>query len=1128
MNTLSIPVVAIASISFYVGFYHLLIYLRRRQNREDLTFALLCFAIVFYDVFCTGLYNATSVSEGAQWQRAQFIALAVFVPAFLWFVSDYTRQKPGMGTYVFSAFYLIALLVQLLDRSDLTFPPDQPSIKHITLLYSQSITYYEATLGPFSTVQGLIGIFASTYILILGIRYFRRGYKREAMPLILAIGLMYAAGLHDTFVSNGVYDSIYFIEYSYLAMILMMAYSLSNTIVEAAMAKEELRKSEERFRALVETTSDWVWEVDANGVYNYASPKVRDLLGYEPEEIIGRTPFDLMTEDEAKHISAIFQNILLHKAPFQNMENTVRHKDGQLLVLETNGVPFFDNYGRLLGYRGIGRDITERKRAEEVLRESEQKFRLFVEQSSDGLVFTDEHGIIIEWNQAQERLTGIPREESIGQPLWEVQPRLLFFPAQPGRNEALKQTFLLALQSGQADFLDKPVEVGLHHRNGTKVIVQQMAFRIKTNQGYRLGSIARDITKRKQVEEALQAKTQELDRYFTSSLDLLCIADTDGHFRRLNPEWETTLGYTIPELEGRQFLEFVHPQDVEATTLAISRLKDQQQILSFENRYRRKDGSYRWIEWRSLPIGKMIYAAARDITERKQMEAALRESEQELRESEERFRTLVEVSPTATWITKDNIITYVNPAAQQVIGAADPGEMVGRPAFDFIHPDYHAVVNERVAQMQEEGRVVSLLEEKYVRLDGGIVDVEVIAMPFVTPEGLVIQVFFQDVTKRKQAEEALRESEMRHRALVESQIDLVSRYLPDTTLTFVNDAYCKFFGKTRQELIGQSYMFMIAPEHREFVANDTKKLAEENGTITGEYINYRYDGKECWIQWVVKCITDESGHVIELQAVGRDITPLKDAEAERERLITELESKNAELERFTYTVSHDLKAPLITIRGFLGFIEQDAQSGNLDRLKEDIQRIVTASDKMQRLLDELLELSRIGRLMNPPGSIVFEDLVQEVIKMMEARLRERNVEVKIQEDLPIVFGDSQRLLEVIQNLLDNAVKFMGEQTRPVIEIGTQGEENGRPILYVRDNGIGIAPEHHERIFGLFNKLDPGAEGTGVGLAIVKRIVEVHGGRIWLESEEGKGATFYFTFAKGTRDSGVEPSAAGKT
>jgi signal transduction histidine kinase len=256
---------------------------------------------------------------------------------------------------------------------------------------------------------------------------------------------------------------------------------------------------------------------------------------------------------------------------------------------------------------------------------------------------------------------------------------------------------------------------------------------------------------------------------------------------------------------------------------------------------------------------------------------------------------------------------------------------------------------------------------------------------------------------------------------------------------------------------------------------------------------------------------DEQGRLSGYRGIDRNITERKLSEAERETLITNLEAQNEELERFTYTVSHDLKAPLITIRGFLGFIEQDVESGSLDRLKGDLLRIGAATDKMERLLNELLELSRIGRLMNPPERILLRDLVADLVKLMEGRLRKGNIQVRIQEDLPVLFGDSQRLWEVMQNLLENAIKFMGEQTQPVVEIGARGEENGMPVLYVRDNGMGIAPEHHERIFGLFNKLNPKAEGTGVGLTIVKRIIEVHAGRIWVESEPGKGTTFYFTF-----------------
>ena len=237
---------------------------------------------------------------------------------------------------------------------------------------------------------------------------------------------------------------------------------------------------------------------------------------------------------------------------------------------------------------------------------------------------------------------------------------------------------------------------------------------------------------------------------------------------------------------------------------------------------------------------------------------------------------------------------------------------------------------------------------------------------------------------------------------------------------------------------------------------------------------------------------------------------LQDELVYRQKLIAELESKNAELERFTYTVSHDLKSPLFTIRGFVGYLEKDALSGNQERLRSDVQRIIDATEKMQMLLNDLLELSRIGRLMNESQPVSFAELAHEVLELVEGRIMERGITVHMKSDLPIVYGDRQRLLEVLQNLVENAAKFMGNQTDPRIEIGQLGEAEGMSVLYVKDNGIGIQPEHYERIFGLFNKLDVKSDGTGIGLSIVKRIIEVHGGRIWVESEVGKGTTFFFT------------------
>jgi PAS domain S-box-containing protein len=233
---------------------------------------------------------------------------------------------------------------------------------------------------------------------------------------------------------------------------------------------------------------------------------------------------------------------------------------------------------------------------------------------------------------------------------------------------------------------------------------------------------------------------------------------------------------------------------------------------------------------------------------------------------------------------------------------------------------------------------------------------------------------------------------------------------------------------------------------------------------------------------------------------------------ERASLINELGAQNAELERFTYTVSHDLRSPLVTIRGFLGYLRHDADSGDLVRFDKDMTRIANAVDKMQELLNDLLELSRIGRIIHPPEDVPFEHIVKESIELISGLLEAGNVQVKIQSDLPIIHGDRTRLVEVMQNLISNSIKFMGDQAAPLIEIGATSlhVDSKQPVFFVRDNGIGIDAQYHERIFGLFNRLDPNVDGTGIGLSLVRRIIEVHQGKIWVESQLGEGTTFLFT------------------
>ncbi|MBC7879442.1 MAG: GHKL domain-containing protein [Anaerolineales bacterium] len=247
-----------------------------------------------------------------------------------------------------------------------------------------------------------------------------------------------------------------------------------------------------------------------------------------------------------------------------------------------------------------------------------------------------------------------------------------------------------------------------------------------------------------------------------------------------------------------------------------------------------------------------------------------------------------------------------------------------------------------------------------------------------------------------------------------------------------------------------------------------------------------------------------------LKKAQHEINERKRVEVEREMFIKELETKNAELERFTYTVSHDLKSPLITIGGYIGFLEKNVHAGKMTMFDNDVQRIREAAGKMQDLLNDLLDLSRVGRLVNPSQEVDFGMIVQDALFLVDEQLRTKNIQVTVQESFPTVFGDYVRLVEVIQNLIDNAAKFMGEQPQPQIKVGVSLEDT-EPVFFVQDNGIGIHEEHHDRIFGLFNKLDSTSEGTGIGLALVKRIIETHGGRIWVSSNNIEpGSTFFFT------------------
>ena len=494
--------------------------------------------------------------------------------------------------------------------------------------------------------------------------------------------------------------------------------------------------------------------------------------------------------------------------------------------------------------------------------------------------------------------------------------------------------------------------------------------------------IRRDMSARKRAE-------QELERFFTLSLDMLCIAGSDGYFKRLSPVWTRTLGFTEAELQAIPYIELVHPEDRAATEAEARTLTSGTATASFENRYRCKDGSYRWLMWSTAPApdGKLLYATARDITARKAAERALRDAE-------ERLRLLVESVHEYAILTLDpkGHITSWNSGAQRIKGYAAE-EIVGQHFSRFY-----------------------------------------------TPEDL-------------QAE------------------------------------------KPRRELA---------------IATQTGRYEEEGWRL-------RKDGSKFWANVVISAMRDESGDLRGFSKVTRDVTERKRTEDEIRNLnaalqqhASRLEVANRELEAFSYSVSHDLRAPLRSIDGFSLALMEDYADKLEPEAKDYLQRVRAATQRMAQLIDDLLGLSRVTRSEMSRSTVDLSGMARAVAAELQTSQPERQVEFVIGDALTAE-GDAPLLRVVLVNLLGNAWKFTAKRSDARIEFGTTGE-NGSRQFFIRDNGAGFDMTYVHKLFGAFQRLHGNGEfaGTGVGLATVQRIIHRHGGRITAEGAVDKGATFRFT------------------
>ena len=610
----------------------------------------------------------------------------------------------------------------------------------------------------------------------------------------------------------------------------------------------------------------------------------------------------------------------------------------------------------------------------------------------------------------------------------------------------------------------------------------------------------------RQAQAELEAsRARYFDLYDLAPVGYCTLSDK-GLILEANLTACSLLGLDRKKLLGHPLSRFILAEDANVFYQQRKKLLETGMHQTFRIRMLRQEGALFWArmemtEAQDSETGDPVFRAVlSDITESKL-------TDEKLKQSEARYTDLAEQSSTISWEVDDRgLYTYVSPVAEAVLGYR-PEELVGLKYFYELHPESDREALKKAAfsffnRMQPFVNFVNSVLTK----DGRTIWVSTNGIPILRADG-TLQGYSgsdTDITELRRVEAELHETEA---LLIETQQMAhlgTLTYNTSTDEVRWSDEIYRIFGLPAGKSMNYSdIMQYVHPEDYPAFLQAWISIGDEKPSIDGEYRIVRPDGEIRFIHEysIYKYIS--SGQTMMYVGLLQDITDRRLAEQA-------VQAKNAELERFTSSVSHDLKSPLVTIRTFMGHLVEDLAGGSTDHVAQDLAFISSAAEKMNMQLDELLNFSKVGRGVNPSIEATLQEMAQEAIGLVAGRIDKRGVRVQVMQKPAVLYGDRVRLVEVFQNLIDNAVKFMGEQSDPLIEIGAETND-GKTVCFVRDNGMGIDMQHKDMLFGMFAKLNPEIEGTGMGLALVKRIVELHGGRIWVESEGiGKGVCFWFS------------------
>ncbi len=907
-------------------------------------------------------------------------------------------------------------------------------------------------------------------------------------------------------------------------------------------AATDPRPSAGETRPAYPRVDDAVFILDSQGRYLEIAPTDPRLLYRPPEDLIDRTLHDVFSQEQADYFletihEALQRGYTIHLNYTLRINGTHRHFAAAISPLPPDRVVW------------VARQFIPGVDPDEALRETEERYRQLFDSIADICFVIDRDWVYSAANKAAVSITRHNQPDFIGRSAQQIIPE--------SERKTLISPYQQVMETGRPRrfVADRPLLPGC--LPGTfELLVYPISEGIMC--------IAHDVTERMRAEQALRQSEERYHTVFEESREGIFITTLEGKIIDFNQAALNLFGLTRQDVATTSVAALYADQKDREKYIAV--MSEQGAVRDYPLRLRRSDGTeidcvITATLWHD-PDGTVrgYQGLVRDITAQKRADEALRESE-------ERYRHLVESSPEPLAVHIAGKLVYVNTACVKMLGAQTADELLGRDVMGFVHPDYREIVTQRIRQVQQSGQDAPLIQEKFIRLDGSIIDVEVVSIPTVYHGRIGSQVIMRDITDRVRAEaseraltEALRETS----AALNSTLDLsevldlilssVGQVVPHEAATIMlidEDGTARVVGHHGYAERG----FAHDVETLQFTVDVVPNLAQMQHTRQPLIIP-DLDTFPGWLkmphtEWIKSYVgapislgeqvigfinLDSSIPAFYTPAHGDRLRTFADQAAiaiknarlynDLRRHAAELQDRNNDLDAFSHTVAHDLKAPLHVIIGYASLILSDYQDQIHPEVLSYLENVSEYANKLDTLIESMMLLAKLRSAEAQIVLVEPQPVVASAIDRFRRDIVARKIRVEIMGDLPLVMAHAPWLEEVFANLIDNAIKYLGSKNpAPYITISGIAQHDGTVRFQVEDNGIGISEEHVGNLFKMFTRVHPSDEikGAGLGLSIVERIVHRLNGQVGVESVPGKGSIFWFSLPGVAKDKATPES-----